>query len=324
MKLYLALFSLLTSLFSFGQYPGGVGQIGTTAIHKDSSIIVNWAFKVTDFNRGLQNIANTSGGLATFGDSTNALGIAEGTSTNAVSLGDNGSIVLSFEHPIKNDVGPDFAIFENGFDDSFLELAHIEVSTDGVTFIRIPSVSLTSTSLQTGSFSSTDPTKVHNLAGKYRQGYGTPIDLEDIIDSTGINLDSINFVKIIDVVGSINSSLGSYDSQGNIINDPYPTGFVSGGFDLDAVAVINENKFVGINETQSLSIKIYPNPTQLSFQINNDVLGLLEIYSLNGTLIYSELIGLNKTIDVSQFEKGIYFIKFSNTEGIATKKLIVN
>ena len=82
------------------------------------------------------------------------------------------------------------------------------------------------------------------MAGKFKQGYGTPFDLEDVIDSIGINLDSINFVRITDVVGSINTSFATYDSQGNIINDPYPTPFGSCGFDLDAVAVINENTFV--------------------------------------------------------------------------------
>lgn len=324
MKLHLAFISLLSSLSSFSQYHPAAGQTGTTAIYKDSSIIVNWANHVVEFNRGLQNIGNPNSGFTTFGDSTNSLGIAEGTSGDAFSLGDKGSIVLSFEHPIKNGMGVDFAVFENGFDDSFLELAHIEVSTDGITYIRIPSISLTTVNTQTGSFSSTNPTQIHNLAGKYRQGYGTPFDLEDIIDSTGINLDSINFVKIIDVVGSINSSLGTYDSQGNIINDPYPTEYESGGFDLDAVAVINENKFVGINKHTFLNINIYPNPTQIFFQINNTLNGLLEIYSLRGILIYSELIGLNEIVDVSQFEKGIYFIIFSNSEGIMKQKLIVN
>ena len=32
------------------------------------------------------------------------------------------------------------------------------------------------------------------------------------------------------------------DSQGHQINDPWPTNFPTGGFDLDAVGVINEKK----------------------------------------------------------------------------------
>jgi hypothetical protein len=44
-------------------------------------------------------------------------------------------------------------------------------------------------------------------------------------------------VRIVDVVGSL--TLGSVDSLGNVVNDPYPTAFASGGFDLDAVGVLH-------------------------------------------------------------------------------------
>ena len=54
-----------------------------------------------------------------------------------------------------------------------------------------------------------------------------------------IDADHINFVRIVDVVGSINPVLGQQDSLGNLVNDPYPTAFASGGFDLDGVAVMN-------------------------------------------------------------------------------------
>ena len=64
-----------------------------------------------------------------------------------VSLGDGGTVVLTFPQPIGDVPGPDFAVFENGFkafDNSFfLELAHVEVSSDGVNFYRFPSSSLT-------------------------------------------------------------------------------------------------------------------------------------------------------------------------------------
>ena len=46
-------------------------------------------------------------------------------------------------------------------------------------------------------------------------------------------------VRITDVVGSIDPALGTKDSLGNLINDPFPTPFASSGFDLNAVGVIN-------------------------------------------------------------------------------------
>lgn len=315
---------ILSSLTTYAQYAPPAGQTGTTAISKDSSIFVNWASTVTEFNRGYLDISNPGLGLASFGDSTQALGMAEGTSGDVVSLGDMGWITLKFPNPIKNGNGPDFAVFENSFSDDFLELAHIEVSTDGINYVRIPSVSLTDPSVQIGSFGSIDATKIHNLAGKYRQGFGTPFDLEDIIDSTGINLDSINFVRIIDVVGSINTTYATYDSQGNIINDPYATAFESGGFDLDAIGVINENKFVGTAENSQVNFSFYPNPAKHEIYFNTSIDGAVNIYNLNGQLLLSEsTLGINK-LDLSHFNTGMYLIEFKSETVSYTEKLIIN
>ena len=81
---------------------------------------------------------------------------------------------------------------------------------------------------------------INNLAGKYRAGYGTPFDLAELADSTGIDIDSIVFVRIVDVVGSIDPEFGSYDAYGHLVNDPFPTTSYSSGFDLSGVAVLYE------------------------------------------------------------------------------------
>src|SRR5262249_31074103 len=132
------------------------------------------------------------------------------------------------------------AVFENGFADGFLELAFVEVSTNGADFARFPAVSLTPTATQIGSFGTLDATNLNNLAGKYRAGFGTPFDLSVVAGlSPAVDVAAIHFVRIIDVVGSINPALATHDSLGNAINDPYPTAFASGGFDLDAVGAIH-------------------------------------------------------------------------------------
>ena len=103
---------------------------------------------------------------------------ASESSEDTVSLGRGGSITLAFDHPIRDGLGFDFAVFENAINDSFLELGFVEVSSDGVNFFRFDNDSLT-TSL-VASFGEVDPTNVRNLAGKYRQGFGTPFDLEEL------------------------------------------------------------------------------------------------------------------------------------------------
>ncbi|MFQ3579948.1 MAG: DUF4465 domain-containing protein, partial [Bacteroidales bacterium] len=239
--LFLSMFSLLTMAQS--KYPPAAGQKESTAIYKDSSSIKSWATGI-EIQRGWVQISDTSvkyngSNKATFGSPSLALGKAVGNSFDVVSLGDGGIATLTFDRPIVNGPGADFVVFENGFSDNALELAFVEVSSDGKRFVRFPAVSLTPVNEQVGGFGTLDPTMIHNFAGKYRQGYGTPFDLNDILDSTGIDLNNIRFVKIIDVVGSIDSKYATYDSKGNKVNDPYPTPFHSSGFDLDAVGVIN-------------------------------------------------------------------------------------
>ncbi len=224
-----------------GPFAPAAGQPGSTAIAAGDPAFVGWATGFQNLVRGPQNIANPAGALASFGSGVNALGPADATSANGgpiVSLGDGGQITLSFAQAIANGPGYDFAVFENGFADEFLELAFVEVSTNGLDFVRFPAISLTSVATQVGSFDPVDPTNVDNLAGKYRAGFGTPFDLAAIAGlSPEVDPNEINFVRIIDVVGSL--TLGNVDSLGNPVNDPYPTAFASGGFDLDAVGVIN-------------------------------------------------------------------------------------
>ena len=107
--------------------------------------------------------------------SERGLGAATGEVTDVVSLGEGGTITLSFERPLADGPGPDFAVFENGFSDGFLELAFVEVSSDGEHFVRFPSAYLGLEPI--GPFNEHDPELIDGLAGKYRRGYGTPFDL---------------------------------------------------------------------------------------------------------------------------------------------------
>lgn len=203
-----------------------------------ASEVTHWATSVVELNRGYQNIANPSLGQATFGVAANAVGARDGS---LVSLGDGGWITLFLEAGISNGPGWDFAVWENGFVISgtsrvFAELAFVEVSSNGTDFFRFPSVSLTQTSTQVGSFQGIDPTDVYNLAGQFVASEGSPFDLEELAGiSPLLDVNRIHWVRVIDVVGSLNPSYARYDSLGNIINDPWPTPFASSGFDLDAV-----------------------------------------------------------------------------------------
>ncbi len=247
------LFRAIACAGPFAPAPPSSGPInnGSTAIPANSSAIRGWASGVVAITRGPQQINDPELGLASFGAQENALFEANATpfvTTPVVSLGDGGSITLSLQVPISNGPGFDLAVFENSLTDSFLELAFVEVSTNGVDFVRFPSESRTQTNTQVngdedaGTFGMLDPTDLDNLAGKYRAGYGTPFDLSRLAGVPGVNLvdlSRINYVRVVDVIGWIENPNPTRDSFNRIINDPWATPYDIGGFDLDAVAVLN-------------------------------------------------------------------------------------
>jgi len=228
------------SVISAGPYAPPAGESNSTAIYMDDPNFTAWATGVT-VQRGYVKIDEPELGYVSYGNDANALGMADGDLYGVVSLGDGGDATVTFANPIANGPGYDFAVFENAFDDTFLELAFVEVSSDGINFFGFDSVSLTQTDTQVGGFGMLETTDLHNFAGKYRQGYGTPFDLEELADvNVLLDANGITHVRIIDAVGCIQDEYARYDSLGNKINAPWPTPFATGGFDLDAVGVIHE------------------------------------------------------------------------------------
>ena len=316
-RLFHIVVSFSLCLSTIAQFSPPAGQEGTTAIHKDSSVFIDWATSC-NVERGYLDISVPDSGMVSAGEAVFAIGIADNL---IVSLGDNGSAVLTFNKSIQNGPGPDFAVFENSFTDDFLELAIVEVSSNGIDFVRFPSVSLTQTEQQIGSFGLLDATKIHNLAGKYRVEYGTPFDLEELNNISGLNIDSITHVKIIDVVGCIQDEYSTYDSQGNKVNDPWPTLFPSGGFDLDAVGVIHNLFNQGIVEYKNSDFKVFPNPVvnRLTFESNEKY--HIELLAIGGQVLFKGEISKG-VINMRNCPQGIYFMKISNSKRNYTRKII--
>lgn len=212
-------------------YDGPAGVAGSLALDKASPRIVGWA---TGFVSPVQYGADVDAAWRT---PERALGPAVGTSFDILCLGNGGRATLRFEPPITDGPGGDFAVFENAFNDTFLELGFVEVSSDGEHFARFSSAYLGDASragsqVQQADFSA-------GLAGKYRQGYGVVFDLALLryapeVQAGRVDLRAITHVRIVDIIGD-----GSVeDSFGHPIYDPTPT-TGSGGFDLDAIAVLH-------------------------------------------------------------------------------------
>ena len=306
------------------------------AMYKDSSAFVAWAtsaevvrgyVKISDTTfTYTDNFSGTTSNHAFYGTTANCLGKANG---QYISLGDGGSITLQFDSPIVNGAGHDFAVFENALipdavpnQDSivFYELAFVEVSSNGEDFVRFPAVSHVQTTEQVGTFGYENSNLLKNLAGVFPVFYGYPFDLEELANEPNLDVNNITHVRLIDVVGSIDPQYGTYDSEGNIINDPYPTPFHSCGFDLDAVGVIHSLN--SVQENISVDANAYPNPASDFVNLSADRDFSVEIYNVMGQkVLCSSEKSTSFAMDISGFKSGIYFVAFVFDDCRTVKKI---
>jgi hypothetical protein len=135
-----------------------------------------------------------------------------------------------------------------------------------------------------------------------------------LADSTDINLDSIVYVRVVDVVGTNNPDFATFDQYGNIVMDPYPTNGQSSGFDLDGVAVMNWNytEPQGINNTAENSVSLYPNPanSQVLCSVEGEGQHLMSLYNTSGQLLLQQTFsGRQISFNTSSIADGMYILR---------------
>jgi hypothetical protein len=208
---------------------------GDEGIEQDDDAILAWASEVHDYSPGTNVIAKWADPMGALGAPGRGVDGLQATN-GLVSLGDGGTITLGFPLPVRDGPGADFAVFENGMPFSggaFLELAQVEVSSDGTNFVRFPCHSLETE--EQGAFDDTsDTTAYGGLAGTTWQGRGNLFDLAALPASDLLDTGHVTHIRIRDVTGDGSVS----DDFGNPIFDPYPTA-ESGGFDLSGVGALN-------------------------------------------------------------------------------------
>ena len=242
----LLLFSFLITIANAGDFDPAAGQPGSLAIPLDDSRIRSWANGIHDYQPGddVDEVWQTP---------QNALGPASGDPFDILCLGRGGSITFSWAAPLFNGPGPDIAIFENSFSDRFLELAHVEVSSDGENCERSADQP---NSVTRREFRDHRTHQCQRPAGSTGNVWDW-FNFADLPQHPHVDRDAIRFIRIVDVVG-IGTDL---DSLGNPIYDPYPT-FGSAGFDLDGLAVLSpppltllDSKVDGSNLTFSWAVE---------------------------------------------------------------------
>lgn len=198
--------------------------------------------------------SNTNGGAGGgIFNPSNALGAPSGA-THVHSLGIGGELVLQFVPPIVDRPGADLIVGENPFRltgtwwQTFAEVAFVEVSSNGVDFVRFPARYF-GAAVSPGAFGTVPVGAYQNLAGQTPVLAGPPgIDAQDVVEAGGdafdlgdlageplvangtVDLQAIAYVRLVDVLNG-----SSLDAAGTTIFDAG-----SGSADIDCVTAIHQ------------------------------------------------------------------------------------
>jgi hypothetical protein len=82
---------------------------------------------------------------------------------------------------------------------------------------------------------------------------------------------------------------------------------------------------IGVNEQQSGTISVYPNPNNGHFTFTSSMEnGTLELYNIIGSMVYSAKVEKHESIvDLSSQPRGIYFAKYSSGQSIRMEKIVI-
>ena len=136
----------------------------------------------------------------------------------------------------------------------------------------------------------------------------------DVVYSKSYELTEIGPFSI--EVSSDDLSLGSNIQYGFVVNGPA----ANPQDEVQLGNVLITEPTASIKNENIPSFKLYPNPAHSTIRINNYV-NQIKIYSMTGSLIKS--IKNTNSIDVSDFNKGVYLIKIHSNNNEFVNKIII-
>lgn len=90
------------------------------------------------------------------------------------------------------------------------------------------------------------------------------------------------------------------------------------GFHQPTLKVLSISSF-----EEKLNINLFPNPTKDFVQFTSDKNVNITVNDISGKTLYSETNVNQKTIDLSEYERGVYFVTvYRNNKTIGTYKII--
>ncbi|MDN3666948.1 DNRLRE domain-containing protein [Algibacter miyuki] len=153
--------------------------------------------------------------------------------------------------------------------------------------------------------------------------FATPGDIDSAYQD--LEIDITNYVKSQiagDKIVSLNLAAAEASTNTFKINHKENTSGV-------AAYIRIQGTTLGLDSKMKSEFVMFPNPAQESFliQTSNAEISHVKVLSINGSLLYNinDVNSKSLTVDVSNFQTGVYFVHIKNTQGeLSVEKLIKN
>ena len=90
-------------------------------------------------------------------------------------------------------------------------------------------------------------------------------------------------------------------------------------------SVVTNPSTASVNDVFASKVSVYPNPANEFVTISSAVeINKVEVYNLLGKKVISASKLNNNNLDISSLAKGVYMMKLTSGESVASKKLIKN
>lgn len=83
-----------------------------------------------------------------------------------------------------------------------------------------------------------------------------------------------------------------------------------------------ESPVIGIEDFAKNNFRVYPNPVDNILNIRTEGSGYIQIFDVSGREIFTANIDLNKKIDFSGFQNGVYFLQFTSDGKMSSQKVV--
>jgi predicted nucleotidyltransferase len=134
-------------------------------------------------------------------------------------------------------------------------------------------------------------------------------------NDTGANYQWVFCPSLLPISGETNQSFSP------IINGLYAV-IISKGACVKTSSCYNINN-IGIEETEK-TLLIYPNPTTGKITIQCENMEKIELLDITGRIVYKQVVSNNMfDVDISTFNKGVYFIKVTADDAIGVERVVL-